>query len=128
LGQPEKTFCMADEEISACVQTVIELVDETFLFGLVEIDHDVPAEDDVVAARKEFGFPIMEVELDELLQLWASGVLIPALFEIAEAAGVIHGFHLLLGVETFLACAQAGIADVRRENFQLPGRRDQRLR
>src|SRR5262249_45638643 len=119
---------MADEEISACVQTVIELVDETFLFGLVEIDHDVPAEDDVVAARKEFGFQIMEVELDEFLQLWLYGVLIAGLFEIAEAAGVIHGFHLLLDVQTFLACAQAGIADVRRKNFELPRRRNQRLR
>src|SRR6266403_2086652 len=48
--------------------------------------------------------------------------------EIAEPAGVIDGFHLLLGVKAFLPGAQAGIADVRRNDFDFPGRRNERLR
>jgi len=32
-----------------------ELFDEALLLGFVEIDHDVATENDVVAAREEFG-------------------------------------------------------------------------
>src|SRR5204863_5837626 len=55
-------------------------------------------------------------------------VLIAGFFKIAEPAGVIHGLHLLLGVETFLPNAKTGIADVRSDDFHLPWRRNERLR
>jgi len=67
LGKPEETFRMADEEITGWIETVIKLFDEALLLGFVEIDHDVAAENDVVAAGEKFGFEIVEVELNEFL-------------------------------------------------------------
>ncbi len=55
-------------------------------------------------------------------------VLVTGFFEIAEAAGVVHWFHLLLGIEAFLANAQAGIADVRSNDFHFPWGRNEGLR
>ena len=51
LREPEKTFCVAYEKIAAGIQAIPELVDKAFLFGFVKIDHDVTAENDVVAPR-----------------------------------------------------------------------------
>ena len=67
LRQAEKTLRMADKKIAAGIQAMPKLFDQALLFGFVEIDHDVAAENDVVAARQKFGFQIVEVELDELL-------------------------------------------------------------
>src|SRR5256884_2937547 len=105
-----------------------KLFNQALLFGFVEIDHDIAAEDNVVAARQEFRFQIVKVELHEFLQLRLDLVLVSGFFEIAEPAGVIDRFHLLLGIKTFLADAQAGIADVRGDDFHFPWRGNERLR
>ena len=76
---------MTDKEISAGIQAVPELFDQALLFGFVEIDHHVAAENDVVAARQEFGLQIVEVELDEVLELRLDGVLVARLFESSGA-------------------------------------------
>jgi hypothetical protein len=124
-GSSRKTFGMADE--AAGIQAVVELVDEALLFGFIEIDHDVAAEDDVVAARQEFGLQVVKVELDKLFELGLDGVLVAGLFEVTQPAGVVNGLHLLIGIETFLSNAETGVADVRSENFEFPGRRNERL-
>ena len=69
-------------------------------------------EDDVVAAGQKFGFQIMKVELDQLLELFLHRILFAVLFEVAQAARVVHRFHLLLVVESVLPGAQAGVADI----------------
>src|SRR5690349_1053374 len=127
LGKSKKTFRMTDEEIAAGIQAVPEFFDEALLLGGVEIDHDVAAKDDVVAAGKKFRFEIVEVELDELFQRGLDGVLVAGFFKIAKAAGVVHGLHLLLGVDTFLADTETGVTDVRGDNFKFPRRGNQGL-
>jgi len=72
------------------------------------------------AARQELGFQVVEVELNEFLELGLDGVFIAGLLEIAKPGGVIDGLHLDFGVQAFLAVAQAGVADVRGDNFKLP--------
>ena len=67
IAQSEQAFGMADEEISIGIQAAIELFDEPLLLGLVEIDHHVAAEDEVVALGQELGLQVVEVELDHLL-------------------------------------------------------------
>ncbi len=119
---------MSDEEIARGVQAMPELLDQAFLLGFIEIDHHVAAEDDVVAAGQELGFEVVKVKLHKFFQLRLDGVLAGGLFEIAETAGVIHGFHLRLGVEAFLADAKAGVADIGSDDFHFPGRWNQRFR
>src|SRR6266481_71367 len=105
-----------------------KLFDQAFLLGFVEINHDVAAQNNVVAARQEFRFQVVKVEGDELFQLRLDLVLVTCFFEVTEAAGVIDGFHLLLCVKTLLTHAKAGIADVRSNDFHFPGRRNEWLR
>src|SRR6267378_4330366 len=128
LTQPEQTFGVPNKEVSSRIQAMPKLFNQALLFGFVEIDHHVAAEDNVVAARQEFRFQIVKVELHELLQLRLDLVLVTGFFEIAEPAGVIDRFHLLLGIQAFLAGAQAGIADVRGNDFDFPWWRNERLR
>src|SRR5216683_1783940 len=40
-AQTEKTLRMSDEQVPFGIQAVIELIDQTFLFGFIEIDHDI---------------------------------------------------------------------------------------
>src|SRR5436853_7914680 len=103
---------MPNKEISGGIQAVPKLFNQALLLGFVEINHYVTAEDNVVAARQELGLQVVKVELHEFFQLWLDGILVGRFFEIPEPARVIHGFHLLLGVETFLTSTQAGIVDV----------------
>src|SRR5437879_2944687 len=128
LREPEETFRMADEEIARRIQAVPEFFNQTLLLGFVEIDHDVAAKDDVVAARQEFRFQVVKVELDEFLELRLDGVLGAGLFEITQPAGVVDRLHLLIGIKAFLSNAKTGVADVRSHDFDFPGRRDQRFR
>src|SRR6266852_7273090 len=128
LSQTEQTFSVPNEEVSSGIQAMPKLFNQALLFGFVEIDHHVAAEDNVVAARQEFRFQIVKVELHEFLQLRLDLVLVTGFFEIAEPAGVIDRFHLLLGIEAFLADAQAGIAYVRGNDFHFPWRGNERLR
>src|SRR5207247_10601289 len=119
---------MHNKKISSRIQAVPKLFDQTLLFVFVEINHDIAAQDDVVTARQELGFQIVKIELHEFFELRLDLVLIAGFFKIAEPAGVIHGLHLLLGVETFLPNAKTGIAAVRSDDFHLPWPRHERLR
>ena len=76
LREAEKAFRVADEEEAAGIQAVPELFDQALLLGFVEIDHDVAAENDVVASREEFGFEIVKVELDEFFELRLDGIFV----------------------------------------------------
>src|SRR5439155_6409973 len=109
------------------IQTVPKLFDQALLLGFVEINHDIAAEDDVVTARQELRFQVVKVELHEFLYLRLDLVFIASLFEIAKPTGVIHGLHLLLGVQAFLANSETGIADVRSNDFHLTWRRNEGL-
>src|ERR1700674_4871620 len=128
LRESEETFRVADEEIAGRIQAVPEFVNQTLLFGFVKIDHDVAAEDDVVAARQEFSFQIVKVELDELLELRLGGVLGAGLLEITQSAGVVDRLHLLIGINAFLSDAKTGVADVGSHDFDFPWRMNQRFR
>src|SRR6266566_5164550 len=114
---------MPNKEISGGIQAVPKLFNQTLLLGFVEINHHVTAEYNVVAARQELGLQVVKVELHEFFQLWLDGILVGRFLEIPEPARVIHRFHLLLGVKTFLTSTQAGIADVRSNDFYSPSRR-----
>ena len=105
----------------------MELFDQSLLFGFVEIDHYVAAEDGVVVLRQVFGFQIVKIELHQAFQRRLDGVLVADFVEIAQAGGVVHILHLIFGVHALLGREQRGIADVRSDDFHLPGRRDQRL-
>ncbi len=67
LTQAEQTFRVPNEEISGGIQAMPKLFNQALLFGFVEIDHHVAAENDVVAARQEFRFQVVKVELHEVL-------------------------------------------------------------
>ena len=60
-----------------------ELFNQALLFGFVEIDHDVAAKDDVVAAGQKLGLQVVKVELHEFAQLRLDLVLVSGFFEIA---------------------------------------------
>jgi hypothetical protein len=55
---------MTDEEIAFRVKTAMEFIDQALLFGLIEIDHHVAAEDHVVVLRQEFRLQVVEIKLD----------------------------------------------------------------
>jgi hypothetical protein len=67
LRQAEEAFRMAHKKIAAGIQAMPKLLDQALLFRFVKIDHDVAAENNVVATGKVFRLEIVEVELDELL-------------------------------------------------------------
>src|SRR5260370_42211787 len=100
---------MPDEEEPGGIQTVPELFNQALLLRFVKIDHDVAAENNVVAARRELGVEVVEVKLHECLEGRPDRIVGRRLLEIAKAASVIDGVHLLLGAETLLADAEAGI-------------------
>src|SRR5882672_1370288 len=54
VGHAQQTLGMADKQIAAWVQAAIKLFDQPFLLGLVEIHHDVAAENHIVALRQVF--------------------------------------------------------------------------
>jgi hypothetical protein len=62
ISKAKQTFRMADEEISFGIQAMIKLFNEALLFGFIEIDHHVAAENYVVAAWQKFRLQIVEVE------------------------------------------------------------------
>src|SRR5215471_4168945 len=119
---------MTNEEIAAGIQAVVKLIYKALLFRFVEIDHYVAAKNNVVAARQKFRFQIVKVELNEFLELRLHGIFVVGFFEIAKSAGVVHGFHLLLRVKTFLTGAKTCVADVGSKNFEFPRRRNKRFR
>src|SRR5215471_20166468 len=99
-SKAEETFGVADKKKAVGIQAAMKFFDETLLFGPVEIDHHVAAENDVVALREVFGFEVVEIELNETLERGLDGILVADLVEITEAAGIVHGFHLRFGVDT----------------------------
>ena len=74
---------MADEQVPFRVQAMIELFDQTFLLGLIEINHDVPAENNVVTPRQEVRLQIVKIKLDEALQRRFHDILVGEPVEIA---------------------------------------------
>ena len=70
----------------------------------------------------------MKIELDQILERGLNHVFVGDFFEIAQAAGVVDGFHLRFGVDALLGGEKRGVIDVRRKNFHFPWRRNQRLR
>src|SRR6202007_583126 len=114
---------MADKEITAGIQTMPELVDQPLLLRLVEVDHHVSAQNNVVASRQKFGFEIVKVELDEVFELLVDAIFVVGLFEISEASLVVNWLHLNFGVHAFLAGAKARIADIGSDDLELPRRR-----
>src|SRR5205814_8118285 len=103
---------MPNKEISGGIQAVPKLFNQALLLGFVEINHHVTAEDYVAAARQELGLQVVKVELHEFFQLWLDSILVGRFLEIPEPARVIHRFHLLLGLRTFVTRASDGLADV----------------
>ena len=53
--QAEKALRVADEQIAVRIQAAVKLFDKPLLFGFIEIDHHVAAEDHVVALRQVLG-------------------------------------------------------------------------
>ena len=72
---------MPNKKISSRIQAVPKLFDQTLLFGFVEINHDIAAQDDVVTARQELGFQIVKIELHEFFELRLDLVLIAGFFK-----------------------------------------------
>ena len=69
LRQAEEALGVTDKQVAAGIQAMPELVDQALLLGFVEINHDVAAENDVVAAGQEFGLQIVKIELHQFFQL-----------------------------------------------------------
>lgn len=68
LREAEQAFGVTHKKVAARIQAIPKLFNQALLFRLVEIDHDVAAKNDVVAAGKKFGLEIVKVELDELFE------------------------------------------------------------
>src|SRR5262249_43300433 len=108
----EQTFRVTDEEVTAWIQTTIELLDQALLLRFVEIHHDVAAEDDVVSLRQVFGFEVVKVKVDEFFYSFLDDVAVSHLVEVSQARAVVHSCHLVFVVTGLLRSAQYGIADV----------------
>src|SRR5882724_4763282 len=100
--QTKKTLRMPDEQISLRIQATIKLVDKPFLFGLIEINHYVAAENYVIALRKKFSFQIVEVEMDQFFYGFLDRVLVAGLIEITQAERIVHLLHVVFVVDAFL--------------------------
>src|SRR5581483_2930664 len=127
-AQAKQALGMPDEEIAIGIETAVKLFQQALLLGFVEIDHDVAAEDDVVALRQEVRLEVVKVELNDFADSFFHGVVVAGLVEITHAVTEIDRFHLMFAVVAFLARTQGGVADVGGKNFHLPWRRDQRPR
>ena len=127
-GKSEQTLGVAHEKIAFRIQAAMEFVDQALLLRLVEIDHDIAAENHVVALRQKFRFQIVKVELNQILQRGLDCIFVADLVEVAKPAGVVHCFHLRFGVDSLLRGEQRGIIDVGSQDFHFPRRRNQRLR
>ncbi len=128
IREAEQAFGVPNEEITVGIQATIELIDQPLLFCLVEIDHHVAAEDEVIALRQELSFQVMEVELDQFPHIFFDLVNFADLVEVPQAVHVVDRLHLLLGVAAFLRSAQRGVADIGGNDFYAPWWRDRRLR
>src|SRR5258708_7336709 len=93
-------------------RNVMIFLDQALLLGFIEINHDIAAQNHVVAPWQEFRLQVVKVKLHQLFELWLDRIFLGGFFEITQAAGVIDGLHLDLGVKAFLAGAQAGVANV----------------
>jgi hypothetical protein len=65
LRQAKQALCVTNKQKATWIEAMVKLIDQAFLFCFVEINHDVAAQDNVVAPRQEFGFQVVEVELDQ---------------------------------------------------------------
>jgi len=69
------------------------------LLGFIEINHDVAAENDVVARGKNSGLQIVEVQTGRAASIAADDVFVGGLFKVAQATGVVDRFHLRFAIE-----------------------------
>jgi hypothetical protein len=70
LREAEQAFRMANKEVSAGIQAVPEFFDQPLLLGFVKINHHVATQNYVVAPGQEFGLKVVEVELNQIFQLF----------------------------------------------------------
>ena len=84
ISEAKKTLRVSNEQISIWVQATPELLDKTLLFGFVEVDHDVAAEDDVISLRQELGLEIVEVEMNEFLDRFLDRVSVVHFVEVTK--------------------------------------------
>src|SRR5215831_21003421 len=62
--QSEETFRMSNQQIPFWIQAAIKLFNESLLLRLVEINHYVAAEDDVISLGQEFRLEVVEVKMN----------------------------------------------------------------
>ena len=115
---------MSHEQVAARIQATVKFLDQTLLLSLIEIHHDVAAENNIIALREIFRFQIMEVEMDQFLKGLLDGITVANFVEMAKSIAVVHRGHLTFRVHPFLTRSQNGVADVAGQNFNLPRRRD----
>src|ERR1051326_7718227 len=63
--QRDQRFGVAEEEVAAVAEAVVEAGDDVFLRGVVEVDDDVAAEDDVEVAEERDARLVVEVHAAE---------------------------------------------------------------
>ena len=90
VGQAEKAFRVADEQIAFGIQAAIQLFHQTLLFRFIEIDHHIAAEDHVITLGQEFSFQIMKVKVDQVFESPLDGVAFADFIELAQPVCVIH--------------------------------------
>ena len=63
---------MSDEQVAPRLQVLMELIDERFLCRSIEVDHDVPAEDEIEGTfdGKTIVHQIEPPELNHRGQMW----------------------------------------------------------
>ena len=108
---------MTHQQISTGSKTAIELVNQSSLLRLVEIHHDIAAENYVVALRQKFGLQIVEVEMYQLLYRFFNRVAFTDFVEIPQALVVIDRRHLMFGVDTLLSGSQHRVTNIACGNF-----------
>jgi hypothetical protein len=126
VGHPLQAFRVADEEIPARFEMVIELVDQPFLRRTIEIDHHIPAEDQIQRRLdgKTVVHQVHTAKLDDggevRLHLDEPGAVSASLEEMAFHDVGRHLAHTLLGVQPFRGMGEHACGDVRREDLKVP--------
>src|SRR5215475_14574799 len=116
---------MAHKEVALWVEQVSKPIEQLTLGCLIEIDHDVPTEDDVKGAMHGPG--VYEVELterDEFLQGWndphQTGVHPLSLTEPALQVCRRQPLDPLSAIHTSLGCGQDIRVDIGGQNLHVP--------
>ena len=115
---------MADEEVPAGLEMVIELVDQPFLRRTIEIDHHIPAEDQIQRRfnGKTVVHQVHTAKLDDSgevrLHLDEPGAVSASLEEMAFHNLFRNFAHTLFGIEPFGGVGHSGMGHYHgREGF-----------